>query len=162
VFIHIKCQSIFIFCGVLNLQGCKLIKKLIGGKDKCEILYSRNNYGADKKWISKEKSNEYKYPIVHSTPWSGVRYVWSNKNDNGSFGVKKVIFGDSGICNPVLDLEGKYGMTQHAMGIVDGTKIMNAIVTPEFRKVLDACLWSSYAIEWNIFSDFRKDFYKYF
>ncbi len=58
-------------------------------------------------------------------------------------------------------------MTQHAMGIVidnaeSGIKIMKVIVTPKFGKVLNACLWSSYAIEWNIFSDFRKDFYKYF
>lgn len=39
---------------------------------------------------------------------------------------------------------------------------MNAIITNKFKKVLEACLWSSYAIEWNIFTDFKKDFYKYF
>jgi hypothetical protein len=151
------------------LPNCEfeLIKKLINGNEKCQILQSMSAYEPRKKWISKERTKEYKYPIIHSTPGSGVRYVWSSRNDNGFFGVKKVIFGDSGICNPVLDLDGKYGMTQHAMGIVindetEGNNIIHAITTKEFGKVLNACLWSSFAIEWNIFTDFRCDFYKYF
>ena len=151
------------------LPNCefKLIEKLIGGKEKCQILQSMSAYEPRKKWISKEKTKEFKYPVVHSTPCSGVRYVWSSRNDNGFFGIKKVIFGDSGICNPVLDIEGKYGMTQHAMGIIiddetEGEKVINAITTKKFEKVLSACLWSSFAIEWNIFTDFRRDFYKYF
>lgn len=115
----------------------------------------------------KEKTEEYKYPIIHSTPKAGARYVWSNRNDNGFFGIKKVIFGDSSINNPILDMKGKFGMTQHAMAICidnkdEGDKIIKTITTEKFQNILDACLWSSFAIEWNIFSDFVKDFHKYF
>jgi hypothetical protein len=63
--------------------------------------------------MSKVKKDVFKYPCIHSTPKSGVRYMYSNKNDNCNFGVSKVIFGDSGINNPILDFDGKYGMTQH-------------------------------------------------
>lgn len=151
------------------LPNCefKLIRKLIGGNEKCQIMQSMSAYEPRKPWISKTKTKEFKYPIVHSTPCSGVRYVWSSRNDNGFFGIKKVIFGDSGIYNPIIDIDGKYGMTQHAMGIVienemEGKKIVDALTTEKFGKVLAACLWSSFAIEWNIFTDFRRDFYKYF
>lgn len=33
------------------------------------------------------------------------------------FGVSKVIFGDSGVNNPIQDPMGKYGMTQHSMAL---------------------------------------------
>jgi len=151
------------------LPNCEfsLINKLINGDKKCKILQSMSAYEPRKKWISKEETKIFKYPVVHSTPKSGVRYVWSSKNNNGFFGVKKVIFGDSGIYNPILDMEGKYGMTQHAMALCidnndEGEKIIKALTTEKFQKILNACLWSSYAIEWNIFSDFVKNFYKYF
>ena len=40
-------------------------------------------YEPRKKWISKIETKEFKYPVVHSTPKDGHRFVWSNKNDNG-------------------------------------------------------------------------------
>jgi hypothetical protein len=43
--------------------------------------------------------------------------MYSNRNDLGMFGVSKVIFGDSGINDVVIDMEGKYGMTQHAIAL---------------------------------------------
>jgi hypothetical protein len=67
--------------------------------------------------MSHTKTNEYKYPCVHSTPKTGVRYMYSKYNDRGHFGVAKVIFGESGIHLPVLDYKGEYGITHGAMGI---------------------------------------------
>ena len=150
------------------LANCELalIDKLIANKneEKCTILYSRSNYGADKKWISKIKIKEFKYPVVHSTPKNGHRYVWSNINCNGFYGIKKVIFGDSGIYNPIIDIDGKYGMTQHAMALViddseEGEKLSKVLCSSVFGKILKACLWSSYAIEWGMFKDLKKNFY---
>ena len=43
--------------------------------------------------------------------------MYSSKNDRGHFGIKKIIFGESGIYNSIVDIEGKYGMTQGAMGV---------------------------------------------
>jgi len=151
------------------LANCELelIDKLIANENdkKCEILYSRSNYGADKKWISKTKTINFTYPIVHSTPKGGHRFVWSSKNDNGHFKIKKIIFGDSGIYNPIIDIKGEYGMTQHAMGIVinditEGKKLSKFLCSPLFNKILKACLWSSFAIEWSMFKDFKENFYE--
>jgi len=151
------------------LANCKLelINKLIANdkEEKCKILYSRNNYGADKKWISKIKTEEFKYPVVHSTPKDGPRYVWSNRNDNGFYGIKKVIFGDSGINNPIIDINGKYAMTQHAMAIIvddveEGKKVSKILCSKIFEEILKACLWSSFAIEWSMFRDFKRNFYE--
>jgi 16S rRNA G966 N2-methylase RsmD len=151
------------------LANCELelIDKLIAteNEEKCKILYSRNNYGADKKWISKTETTEFKYPVVHSTPKERPRFVWSNKNDNGFFGISKVIFGDGGINNPMIDIDGKYAMSQHAMAIIidnieEGKKLSNVLSSTIFTKIIRACLWSSFAIEWGMFKDFKQHFYE--
>jgi hypothetical protein len=151
------------------LANCELelIDKLIANnnQEKCKVLYSRSNYGADKKWISKVETKEFKYPVVHSTPKDKPRFVWSNRNDNGHYGVKKLIFGDSGINNPIIDIDGKYGMTQHAMALIiddikEGEKLSKVLCSSIFEKILKACLWSSFAIEWGMFKDLKKNFYE--
>jgi hypothetical protein len=137
-------------------------------EEKCPIIYDRTSYGADKKnRISKTKTDEFKYPCIHSTPKSGVRYMYSNVNNRGHFGISKVIFGDSGINKPVIDMEGNYGMTQHAMGILvkseeDSIQLSKALISENMKLLIDSCLFSSYAIDWNIFKEFKKDFWKQF
>jgi len=151
------------------LANCELglIDKLIadGNEEKCQIIYTRSNYGADKKWISKVETSEYKYPVVHSTPKDKPRFVWSNRNDNGHYGIKKIIFGDSGIYNPIIDIKGEFAMTQHAMAIIidnleEGRELSKILCSTLFKKILKACLWSSFAIEWGMFKDLKKNFYE--
>ena len=143
------------------------IKKILAKdeNERCPIIYDTSAYETRKKWVSKEKSSEFKYPLIHSTPKSGVRYMYSKVNDKGFFGISKVIFGDSGIYNPIIDMEGKYGMTQHSMAIkVDNLEeaknISKAIESERFNKIIKSTLFSLYAIEWRIFREFKKDFYK--
>ena len=146
------------------------INKILAKNDdeRCPIMYDRTAYGADKKdRVSSKETPEFKYPCVHSTPKAGIRYMYSKVNDRGHFGVSKIIFGDSGIYKPVIDMEGKYGMTQHAMAIqVDNleevTCISKVIESDKFNKIIQSCLYSSYAIDWNIFKEFKKDFWKEF
>jgi len=151
------------------LANCELdlIDKLIANEneEKCKILQSMSAYEPRKKWISKIETNEFKYPVIHSTPKEKPRIIWSKKNDNGHYGIKKVIFGDSGINNPIIDIEGKYGMSQHAMGIIIDNKIEGEMISKflcsiQFKKILNACLWSSFAIEWGMFKDLKKKFYE--
>jgi len=151
------------------LANCELelIDKLLANEneEKCKILYSRSNYGADKKWISKKETDEFKYPVVHSTPKDGHRFVWSNKNDKGFYKIKKVIFGESGIYNPIIDINGKYAMSHGAMAIVidnikEGKKLSKFLCSTAFDKIIKACLWSSFRIEWGMFKDLKKNFYK--
>jgi hypothetical protein len=146
------------------------INKILAKNDgeRCPIIQSMSAYEPRKKWMSSIQSQEFKYPCVHSTPKSGIRYMYSKVNDRGHFGVSKVIFGDSGIYNPVIDMDGKYGMTQHSMAIQvdnleEATYISKVIESDKFdKKIIQSCLYSSYAIDWNIFKEFKKDFWKEF
>lgn len=145
------------------------INKILAKKDdeRCPIIQSMSAYEPRKKWMSSTETQEFKYPCVHSTPKSGIRYMYSKVNDRGHFGVSKVIFGDSGIYKPLIDMKGEYGMTQHSMAIQvdnleEATYISKVIESDKFDKIIQSCLYSSYAIDWNIFKEFKKDFWKEF
>tara|TARA_B110000259_G_scaffold157638_1_gene179630 strand:- start:693 stop:2150 length:1458 start_codon:yes stop_codon:yes gene_type:complete len=151
------------------LANCELtlIDKLIANKneERCNVLYTRNNYGSDKKWTSKIETKEFKYPVLHSTPKDNPRYIWSNINNNGHYGVKKVMFGYSGMNNPIIDIHGKYALSECAIGIIinsenEGRQISKFLVSNTFSKILKACLWSSFRIEWGMFKDLKKNFYE--
>ena len=137
-------------------------------EDKCKIIYDRTSYGADKKdRVSKTKTDVFKYTCVHSTPKSGIRYMYSKVNDRGHFGISKVIFGESCIYKPVIDMEGIYGMTHGAMAIQvdnleEATNISKVIVSNKFDNIIKSCMFSSFRIDWNIFTDMKKDFWKEF
>ena len=96
-----------------------LIQKILANDDEsCSIIYNRSNYGSDnKKYISKQQNETYKYPIIHTIPLSGIRYIYSSINDKGHFGISKVIFGDNGLNDAIIDMEGKYGMSENSMAI---------------------------------------------
>ena len=140
---------------------------LNNGSEACHIIQSMSAYEPRKKWMSKTQTPVFRYPCVHATNKGETRFMWSNTKGNGHFGVSKVIFGDSGINEPIIDLEGKYGMTQHAMAIQvsnlqEAELIVKALKSDKFKTFLKSCIWSSFAIEWNMFSDFKRTFYKSF
>jgi len=137
-------------------------------EEKCNIIYDRTAYGADKKnRVKIIQDDEYKYPLIHSTPQKGIRYMYSNVNDRGHFGIPKVIFGESGIYNPIVDFSGDYGMTHGAMAIKintldEGKKLSIVLQSESFKKILQSCFFSSFRIDWNLFKEFRTDFWKDF
>jgi len=63
------------------------INKLLAKKDdeRCPIIQSMSAYEPRKKWMSSIKSQEFKYPCIHSTPKAGIRYMYSSVNDRGHF-----------------------------------------------------------------------------
>jgi hypothetical protein len=146
------------------------------GDEKCPIIYSSTNYDARRVWVSSEKTSKFKYPLIHSTNKdkvnkktgniiSGVRYMYSSINDKGHFGISKVIFGDSGINDVIIDFGGKYGMTSHALAIKistkkEGEELKNYLLSPNFQELLKACRWSNFQIDWKLFTYFKKYFYK--
>ena len=137
------------------------------GEERCPIMYSRSAYGTDKSWMCCLKNEEvgFVYPCVHSTLKGGiVRYYYSKFNNKGFFGDPKVIFGESGIFEPILDLDGTYAMTHCAMaiavsGLEEGTKIVKALKSDKFDKLIQSCCFSSFRIDWRMFIDFKRDFY---
>ena len=139
----------------------------INDEEKCNIIYSPSLYEHRKHWMSHTKYDEFKYPCVHSTPKSGVRYMYSKINNKGHFGIPKVIIGEAGINDIIIDIDGEYGLTNGAIGIKItnieyGMNIKNALQSKMFNNVLKSCLFSSYRIDWNIFTEFKKDFWKEF
>ena len=129
------------------------------------IIYNRTSYGADKAWTSREESDEFCYPLVHTTPKKGTRYLYSNRKDKGHFGVPKVIFGDSGIYDVIVDLSGEFGMTQHAMALPvrdeqDALLAKQFLMSEKFQKILSSCQWSNFQIDWKLFTCFREGFWR--
>ena len=142
-----------------------LLKKK--GQDAVPILYSSSAYETRKEHISDTKDEEFKYPCIHSIPQTGTRYMYSNVNDKGHFGVSKVIFGDTGMNDVIIDMDGEYCMTNHSMAIQVDTleeaeSIKEALLSDKFKLVLKACSWSNFMIDWNLFKYFKKDFWKEF
>jgi len=135
--------------------------------DSCEMIYSPSAYEHRKKWMSHTKTEDFKYQCVHSTPKSGIRYMYSKVNDRGHFGIPKIIIGEAGINDVIIDINGDYGLTNGAIGIKiysleEGNNFKKALISDRFNKILKSCLFSSYRVDWNIFKEFKKDFWKEF
>jgi hypothetical protein len=135
-------------------------------ENPCKIIHD-STYDArvPRKHMSTTKSDEFCYPVIHTTPQEGVKYRYTNSNTNGHFGIKKVIFGDSGVDNAVLDLKGEYGMTHHAIAIPindekDGNELITFLKSENFRKIQKMTCWSNYAIEPKVFLSFKEGFWR--
>ena len=145
------------------------------GDEKCPI--NDGTYHSTRKdLVSSKKTAKFKYPLIHSTNKnkidkqtggiiSGIRYMYSSRNDKGHFGVKKVIFGESGLNDVIIDLEGEYGMTEGAMAITisskkEGIELKKYLLSPNFQELLKACKWGNFRVEWTLFKYFKKYFYK--
>ena len=136
-----------------------------GGVD---ILYSGSIYDPRRPWMSKEKTDDFRFPCVWSISKvdGSMKFRYSSE-DKGHFGVPKVIFGvwhSSGI--PYADHEGKYGMTQHAAAVVDDPSnldlIAAALDSNEFREIMRSVQFTTEGWNRNVISLFRKDFWKEF
>jgi hypothetical protein len=141
------------------------IKKILGSGT--EVVFNSASYEVKAKHTNEYKTDFFKFPLVHSTPKTGVRYRYSSRNDKGMFGISKIIFGDSGINDVVVDLKGEFGMTQHSIGIKINEsdniqKIVCVLKSDEFKKVVSSCMWSNFQIDWMFFTCLKKDFWKEF
>jgi hypothetical protein len=130
----------------------------------CELLFDCNTYETRRKWVSKKQSNEYKYKLINAITKKEIKYYYTNDNTKGIFGIKKIIFGTAGINEPLNDKYGDYGMTEHVMAIkyntdVEAINIIKCLKSEEFINLINACNWSSFLLDWRLFTFFKKDFY---
>jgi hypothetical protein len=154
-----------------------------GDISKPNVIFSRGKYGTDKPWVHKDQHTPEDIPLIHSTPIGGPRILWSypvecedledlEQDCVPMVGVPKVIFGESGINNVIKDIEGKYGITQCAIGLripvvnPDEQKaecdLMAAVLESDiFHDILDAMSFSNFRIDWRMFLYLRPDFYKH-
>jgi len=152
-------------------NNLKFIYKLLAkkGDEKVILLYNREN-DKSKKHIREIKDNIYKYPIIYTTPLKEkVKYIYSSKKDEKSFfGISKVIIGETGYENSIIDYTGKYGTSQLSLGIkidneTHGKLLSIALDSFEFKNILfDTLLYSQFRLNRNIFNYLKKDFYKLF
>ena len=154
-----------------NLE--KILKYL--GKDCERILFSRTAYGQEKHHVSDDKSEYYKYPVVHYIKESGPEFKYSSKNDEGFFKIPKVIFAEKGLHNIIIDMGGEYGMTNHSFALKvknyeEALKIKKFLLSNEFKDIIASCSWGSYSIsfskppcfiDWRLFTYFKENFWNY-
>ena len=116
-------------------------------------------------YMSRQKG-ENQYVCVNAINSNGVEFSYSSKN-LGHFGTPKVIINIGRHLYPINDYLGEYGMSQNIFGIPipdkeTGEKIINAIKSPGFKKIVAATKWSNFAVDWRMFKFFKKDWYKEF
>lgn len=141
-----------------------LIRKLLGSG--ASVIKTSDYHSTTKSHVSKEKKSLYKFPVAHSITSSGKKFLWSSRDDLGHFGVSKVILSDAApVGNVIIDLGGKYGMSEHCIGIpVSGQKEANqvkkALLSPAFEEVISATSWSNFQIDWRIFEGFCEGWHE--
>jgi hypothetical protein len=152
-------------------KNFKLVKSILANENekRCELIWNTYYHTANGRYdyVSQNKSNDFKYPLVHSTNKDGNRFYWTNNKNNNQFNISKVIFGESGINNSILDINGEYGMTQSSMAIKfdtleEGEQIKQSIESDKFKILLESVSWGNFRIDYRLFTYFRKDFYKQF
>ena len=149
---------------IINIQKilCKYKNNSINA-NKC-YEHSSNNIRKKNSNISRIKSKEFKYPVIHSTTRNEIKYLYTNDNTIGSFGIKKIIFGDSYI-NPIDDFKGEYGTSEHAIYITYDNEIehknyLKYLKDNKFKELISKYLiFSNYQINYQIFNYIKKDFY---
>lgn len=152
----------FIPSGYFNI-----FKKLLAVKKaKANILHDWSMYETRKPYISKEKDEVFKYPIVNTISIDkNINLVYSNIK-KGHFGIPKVIW-TNGTSYPIIDKKGKYGLTQFAYAIIDDNdkleKIQQAMLNENFINLMKYTMFKElHKYNYKIIGLFKKDFYKYF
>jgi hypothetical protein len=149
-------------------SNIEFIKTLINKKEKCNVLCDFNYSRLDKKIVSKNKSDKFKYTLIYLTPLKGIRYMYSSLNTKGHFTIPKVIIGETGLYNAINDYTGEFGMTQDSFGIIikdksEGENILKALKTKKFIDLIKySCSWSNFRIDYRLFKDLNKDFWHAF
>jgi hypothetical protein len=134
------------------------------GEETVELISNCSYHTQKTEQMFKEQNEDFKYPCIDNVDLKNtLSCVWySNVNNKGHFGKLKVIFGQrrSGV---FVDLNGEYGLTQHAYGIVDNVqnleRIKQAMLTPEFIKIMSCVDFANMLYNNKIIKLFRKNFW---
>ena len=142
------------------------IKNLTSGEEKHLIIADRSNYGADKKWVSKIQNEEFQHKVVYSIyKDKSIQLRYSKHQNNGHYGIPKIIFTPNLGLNNIIDLEGNYALTQWVVGIADQPENLEQITkifkNEKFKLILKSIKFGMYYNN-NILKEFKKDFWKDF
>lgn len=156
----------FIPNGGIDLLNTLLAKE---GEEKVTVLHSFSNYETRKSWVSKTQNDEFNYPCVYTVNYlSQPTFYYSSTNENGHFGVPKVIWSNGRISSvgSYIDDTGEFGLTQFSYAIVDEVEnlsfIKRTLDSLKFKKLMELCAVGQLTINHKVISTFRKDFWKDF
>ena len=90
--------------------GRELIAK--HGEETHTFIQERSAYGSDKPHVQDEKTDEFCYPVLYRLRQDGQRMMYSNTQDNGMYGVSKVVMCTGSGPNVFADPAGKYGLSK--------------------------------------------------
>ena len=139
------------------------------GEEKVNLLYSRSAYGTDKTNVSKVQEDDFIHPCVYTVNYlSQPTFHYSNTNENGHFGIPKVIWSNGRISSvgSYVDETGEFGLTQFSYAIADDVEnlpnIKKALDSTKFKKLMELCAVGQLTINHKVISTFRKDFWRDF
>lgn len=130
----------------------------------CEIL-SSSIHNALCDTLKTKESSTHCYPLVEETSKMRTLIYYTNKKPP-HLGVRKIIFGVKiALGDPIIDMEGEFGLTARAMAIKIETKeegklIYKALQTAQWAKIIRCCTWGNYHVDWKLFLFLKRDFYK--
>jgi hypothetical protein len=139
--------------------------KLLLSKNKTnliDLLRDSSSYHTQKKWIINKKTI---YPCIYSiTQKDRCKFKYS-KEKKGHFGIPKVIWSNGAGTYPIIDENGKYGLTEFAYAIADDVDNLNdikkALENPYFIKLMSYCIFGKLEkYNYKVIALFKKDFYK--
>jgi hypothetical protein len=152
-----------------NYEFDNIQKIMTSLEDGINIIYDTFYHGSKKmNKTKKEKTDKFKYPVVHTINKDGLGIIYANDKTKGHFGIPKVLLNVNEQQYPVNDYEGKYGMSELTFGIPitskkQGDDIVRAINTDDFKEIIRATKWgTTYQTQYKMFKYFKPDFYKYF
>jgi hypothetical protein len=146
----------------------KEFQKLVAKNEdeKINFIFD-SSYHTQQPHISKTRTPTHIYPIVCDvTQKGGAKIFYSNINTKGHFGLPKVYFSNGGGSYALIDIEGKYGLSQFSYGIVDDVEnlenIKNAINSKKFVSLMKNAGFTTWKYDAKVIETFRKDFWKEF
>ena len=144
-----------------------LFEKLIFNKEKkVNIIYSRSLYGTDKINMNETENKKYKFPCCYTiTKKNGIKCFYSNIK-HGHFGIPKIIWSNGNGTYPVIDKDGKYGLTQFSYAIEDDKNnlesIKKAMNNHKFLNLMSYVQFQSHKYNYKVIGLFKNDFWKEF
>jgi hypothetical protein len=147
----------------------KIMSMIAKPNEECiNIIHDYSLYETRKKWMSRIKNDEYKYPCVYTVNSKNeITYYYSSKQ-HGHYGIPKFIWSNGRISSigSYVDINGDYGLTQFAYAIVDEPnnlyKIKEVFDSKEFRDLMELCAVGQLTVNYKVISIFKKDFWKEF
>jgi hypothetical protein len=151
-----------------NVQINKFLNLLPSSPNESRVNFLGNSsYHSQREYISKISTPNHVYPVVWTIgKKKGITTYYSSVNNKGHFGERKVIFSHGNGSYPIIDSDGKYGLTEFAFGIIDHIdnlpKIKKALESDEFISLMKNVGFRNMKYEPKVIELFKKDFWKEF